>query len=376
MMEFVTMGQVEDAIEHYFAEHQAVMSFYSALIYLKQNGMTSLQCPESPDFSKWDLTDLQGLLSLFAHIPIPVMIQEDTIAEENAHRSFYEAGATIFKQPARMQTLDHPEHERQPSNSVRIIYILKGSCRVTLGKWSEMLQNESVIILSSDMNIYLETGRNDVVLNVFIDRSHFNKAFFIGMSPDDILLHFFERAIFQAKDGIMQFKILRPDHIHSIFQHMLIEMCNKDDHSDSIIRGYVRLLCMELNRASMIYSESIVDDWSDASNRLIQVFPSVLQYIRAHYANISLDDLADRFHYDSAYLSKMFKKLTGTNFMTILTQTRLDAAEHLLMATDTSASNIAKQVGYGSYDHFIRVFKKKHGISPAEYKRQNRLAQA
>lgn len=97
---------------------------------------------------------------------------------------------------------------------------------------------------------------------------------------------------------------------------------------------------------------------SDASNRLVQVFPAILQYLRIHYNTISLDSLAEHFHYDSAYLSKMIKKMTGSNFTSILTQIRLDTAENLLLTTNKKPSAIAFEIGYDSYDHFVRLFKK------------------
>ena len=372
MIEYVTMGQVESIIENYYKEHHSELSFYATLVYLKQHGETSLQVSSIPDFSKWNLNDLPGLLDLFARIPIPVMVNEDNDVVENIQRNYYGKTTNIFKQPHYMQTLDHPEHERQPSNSVRIIYVLKGSCHTTIGKWSDTLEAESVILLSSDMNIYLETERDDIVLNVFLDKSNFTKSFFSTMRTDDIMIEFFEHAIYEAKDGIMQFKILHPEHVHSIFQHLMIEMCNRDNHSESIIRNYVQILCTELNRASMIYSASIAEKKSDASNRLVQVFPAILQYLRIHYNTISLDSLAEHFHYDSAYLSKMIKKMTGSNFTSILTQIRLDTAENLLLTTNKKPSAIAFEIGYDSYDHFVRLFKKRTGFTPNEF-RKNKI---
>ena len=50
------------------------MSFYAALIYLQRQGKTSTQRPIAPDFTKWDLNDLNGLLNMFAGVPIPLMV--------------------------------------------------------------------------------------------------------------------------------------------------------------------------------------------------------------------------------------------------------------------------------------------------------------
>jgi AraC-like DNA-binding protein len=41
----------------------------------------------------------------------------------------------------------------------------------------------------------------------------------------------------------------------------------------------------------------------------------------------------------------------------------------LLQSTDMSISEIAYEVGYGSYNAFIRVFKEIRGVSPSEYRK-------
>ena len=99
MIEYVTMGQVESIIENYYKEHHSVLSFYATLVYLKQHGETSLQVSSIPDFSKWNLNDLPGLLDLFARIPIPVMVNEDNDVVENIQRNYYGKTTNIFKQP-------------------------------------------------------------------------------------------------------------------------------------------------------------------------------------------------------------------------------------------------------------------------------------
>lgn len=371
MIEFVTAGQIDETIASYYKEHRIVISFYAAILYLKKMGQTLKQRPLPPDFSKWNLEDLPGLLDLFSRIPIPIVTEENAIAAENANREFYDTFTAVFRQPIMMQTLDHPEHKREPSNNVRIIYVLKGSCHITLGTWSTVLENESIVILSADMDIYLEGGREDIILNVYIDRSLFSKSFFADMQDDYVMIPFFEQGIYEARNGIIYFKALQPEHIHSIFQRLMIEMCTSDSHSEYIIRSYIRTLCIELNRASKIYSASIMDDVPDSGNRLVHVFPSMLQYMRAHYETISLGLLADHFGYDSAYLSKMFRKFTGSNFTSILTKIRMESAQQLLLESPKKIEAIALQIGYDSFDHFSRVFKKTYGMTPTEYRRQH-----
>ena len=61
VVEYVTMGQIESAIEEYYQAHGTIISFYAALIYLRQQGKTFTQQPIAPDFTKWNLK-IQELL--------------------------------------------------------------------------------------------------------------------------------------------------------------------------------------------------------------------------------------------------------------------------------------------------------------------------
>ena len=46
---------------------------------------------------------------------------------------------------------------------------------------------------------------------------------------------------------------------------------------------------------------------------------------------------------------------------------------NLLKNTKKAPNLIAAEVGYDSYDHFARLFKKKYGVTPKEYRGENMI---
>ena len=94
------------------------------------------------------------------------------------------------------------------------------------------------------------------------------------------------------------------------------------------------------------------------------------KYIDEHYAEeISLQTIADLAHVNAAYLSSVFKKTTGINYLTYLTEVRMEKAKELLCQLDMNLSQIANAVGYTSTRYFSKTFENEVGMKPSEYRR-------
>lgn len=94
----------------------------------------------------------------------------------------------------------------------------------------------------------------------------------------------------------------------------------------------------------------------------------VTSYVNAHYQEkLTLASVAATVSFSAEYLSRMFVKETGVNFVTYLNNVRLQHAVSLLEHTDKRIYEIAESVGYTSVSYFSTVFKKNFGITPNEY---------
>lgn len=104
-----------------------------------------------------------------------------------------------------------------------------------------------------------------------------------------------------------------------------------------------------------------------------KLFQEIVDYVSENYSdyNISLKDISSKFSVQEYTVSKMFKTITGFNFLDYLNQKRIDCAKTLLKTTDTAIYQIAIQIGFDSDRSFRRVFKKYVGCGPAEYRNFN-----
>lgn len=94
----------------------------------------------------------------------------------------------------------------------------------------------------------------------------------------------------------------------------------------------------------------------------------VRDYLEANYAReISLEEVAASVQISPFYLSKLFKKEFGENFIDYLTGIRIRKAKEILANPLHTVKDACYLVGYHDPNYFARVFKKMVGMTPTEY---------
>jgi len=106
---------------------------------------------------------------------------------------------------------------------------------------------------------------------------------------------------------------------------------------------------------------------------------SVIQQIRTmidlSYGNVSLslEYVCHLYGYSSQYISRRFREEIGFSFSDYLQSTRMHHARVLLKDTEYPIQEIANGVGYSNPLYFSRVFRKCTGVSPSDFRKQNKI---
>jgi two-component system response regulator YesN len=99
-----------------------------------------------------------------------------------------------------------------------------------------------------------------------------------------------------------------------------------------------------------------------------KIIATIKEYVHTNYKGVTLEDLSQLVHMNSDYLSKFFKKHTGTRFSDYLTNVRMTAAAKLLDDIQFKTYEISDRVGYSNSFNFTRAFKSYYGMTPRDYR--------
>ncbi|MEM6632030.1 MAG: helix-turn-helix transcriptional regulator [Bacteroidota bacterium] len=161
--------------------------------------------------------------------------------------------------------------------------------------------------------------------------------------------------------------------IEQLFQNIQAEYTLPvDAHSHHIILSNLDLLLTYCNRyhsRQFITRNQVESHFQKDFERLLQTYLST-KSLREHGIP-SVEQLAMEMNTSPKYLSDKLRVLTGKRTQEHIHIQILARAKSLLRENRLSISEIAFQLGFEYPQYFSRLFKKKVGISPKEYRNMN-----
>ena len=125
--------------------------------------------------------------------------------------------------------------------------------------------------------------------------------------------------------------------------------------------AFIEFLCALDEKGSSAY---LSGGRGSSSSKMI----NILMYMTENYDEVTLEDVAERFFYSKTHICRLFLKNTGKSFNQTLTDMKINRACSYLKNTSLSIEQVSAKIGYGSSEYFQRLFKKKIGMTPNEFR--------
>lgn len=123
------------------------------------------------------------------------------------------------------------------------------------------------------------------------------------------------------------------------------------------------------------YLQDQADSLSERrSPRNRKIAQDVIRFIEEHYGDpdMNLQLLAEHCRVSPANLSKIFRETMNAPITQYISDFRLERARQRIQAEEgETIADIAQQCGFNDYPYFSKIFKKRFGMAPLEYKELN-----
>ena len=117
-----------------------------------------------------------------------------------------------------------------------------------------------------------------------------------------------------------------------------------------------------------------MEKWHEQQNGIGSPIDKALDYIHTNYSScIELSDICNVTGVNRTKLNQEFKERTGTTVIKYLNNYRINLAKQSLIHTDLKLDELAEALGYRYSSYFISQFTHIVGVSPSEYRKQNRI---
>lgn len=244
---------------------------------------------------------------------------------------------------------------------LELVYVNNGGGKRHIGNHISYFKNSQLVLVGSNLphmgyTERLTTNGTETTVQMKPD---FLGTGFINLPETESIHRLFER----AKMGLLFHPSVKKEvgpKITDLINYKGIERLLKFIeilHELSITEDYTLLNAQDF--AMEVYQQD--------NDRVDQIF----KYITKNFQNhISLEDIANEVNMTPPSFCRYLKKVTGKTFTSLVNEYRIVHASKLLTEKPTSITEICYLSGFNNFSHFNKLFKKKTGWSPSNYRNE------
>jgi len=237
-----------------------------------------------------------------------------------------------------------------------LTFYTAGAARVELnGEWS-LREGDLLLIPAGEPHRTLELRRPELW------GLSFCVPCFAAEGPAS-LLEPFER-VRDGASAVVRIASARHDYLEGLFrelEHVVRDRRGPSDMFDAVQKSLLTLILAEVDHASSASGTSRAAGGG--------VVVDALRFIERNcLRQLTLHNVAAAVGRSPAYVTTALARATGRSAVQWIVSGRMAEARRLLLHSDERVDVVAERVGYADATHFIRMFRREHGATPAAWR--------
>ncbi|MCI8608040.1 MAG: helix-turn-helix domain-containing protein [Firmicutes bacterium] len=251
---------------------------------------------------------------------------------------------------------EYPVHYHQDAE---FIYVLKGEIWLkNVGQHYLLKEGDIFTQSANEVHALTATDQENIVAIIRVSNRFFTQ-YFPTLTNACFMTH--------GTDN----KALKLDTLRKMLLHILLDYSRRSFHYKSACIDQMIEVITYLNQHFNLFAfeGSVVVNFKNDNPVIIERISRIINYVYAnHSSKITLEDLAEREHLSTFYLSHLIRDCMGISFQEFLCFARAEMSEIPLLGTDRKISAIARDVGFSTTAYYNKFFSKWFGHTPYEYR--------
>lgn len=243
---------------------------------------------------------------------------------------------------------------------IELIHVREGSVVIGVNKEVRRLTaGDLCLVCSGDIHYYESCPEGSRLVTILV-RADLVRDFYDWVERN------LGASQFLTEDGVREHGLAA---IYELSDRMCKESVEEQPGYEDANKACAALLLIEIMRKWPCRTGGGQKPKPMAGQKQIQ---DILAYMEQHVEEpLTMAGLAEQFHMDSFYLSKVFNHVTGMHFKNYLNRMRVALAEEKLVSGRQPILDIAYECGFGSVRNFNRTFKEIKGRTPGEIRAES-----
>lgn len=297
--------------------------------------------------------------------------QQPSLKEKQSHGTrLFPCAYYHFCNPSHRLRVRHHWHEE-----VEIVYLHHGSFKLDINMEPYGTDRECFLFINSGelhslRSLSMEFDEQAVVFSpsmlLFQDYDSIDESILFPLTQNKLT---FPRFLDQTSPFFSAFRSCYQQISHIFSQSKETLITGEQILTDDVI-SQLQIKAGILQLIGILMEAGLMCQSPRTESQKITAIKTVLSYITDHYhEKLYVQDLASQVNMNEQYFCRFFKRSIGKTPIDYINDYRLNKVIRLLETGDAQITEICLECGFNNMGNFQRLFKRKTGITPLQYRK-------